>query len=561
MSTNRDAANRRARSNLRGKGRYLGQRGLRGRARSTEPGFYTFPGNSPGGSPGQGNLSGMQAITNFVANASYGELVRMRRALATDLGMKAFQGQRDYNKILGYPGSPVFNDYKAMYDRGGIAARIVNVPADDAWRHRPVIEDGGKTDTAFCNELDALEMRLHLYSAMHRADRLSGIGRFGILLIGVRGTGNLATPLMNRACSSQQDILYFRPLSEASVEVNSVGGDSSSPRFGLPITYGVKFDGGSSVDVHHSRVIHIAENLGDSLIYGTPRLKRPLNRLHDLVKLVGGSAEATWLLMRKGFLLTNQPGYAIPMDADSVDAREAEIEEFRHGLLRFLMLEGVQATELGSETVDPSPLFNVVVACLAAAANMPQRILVGSAQGELAAASVDLEQWAGTISSRQTNHVEPIILRPVIERLQNLGALPFADYKVKWPPLFELNELQQARVIATRASAVQRLGMQQGLQLPLSVPEQRQLLASFLEIDVSEVPEWPEQTPMPPVLQSALRDVFDIPLYTDDETTIHNEDLQCPLCFEFGATVYIDHGGLAVCDSCKQTFDPSIESA
>ncbi len=44
--------------------------------------------------------------------------------------------------------------------------------------------------------------------------------------------------------------------------------------------------------------------------------------------------------------------------------------------------------------------------------------------------------------------------------------------------------------------------------------------------------------------------------------SIHSPDfagLFCPLCGEFGADRYVDHGGLCVCQQCGKTFDPELE--
>ena len=93
--------------------------------------------------------------------------------------------------------------------------------------------------------------------------------------------------------------------------------DPQSPRFGLPLIYKVTLSDTTDLTtrqlgtierrVHASRVIHVAEGLLENDVYGMPRLQRVYNLLDDILKLVGGSAEASWLLMRKGFVLNIDP--------------------------------------------------------------------------------------------------------------------------------------------------------------------------------------------------------------------------------------------------------------
>ena len=49
----------------------------------------------------------------------------------------AYGGARDYNKVLGYPSSLRFEDYLARYRRQDLAARVVDLPAQDTWKKPP----------------------------------------------------------------------------------------------------------------------------------------------------------------------------------------------------------------------------------------------------------------------------------------------------------------------------------------------------------------------------------------------------------------------------------------
>lgn len=390
----------------------------------------------------------------------------------------SFGGARDYFDILGYPRQLRVEDYLAKFERDPLGGRIVEFPPDETWRDTPTIKDGrdkdANDDTPFANAWSGFAERLRVYHYCQRADTLCGIGRFSILLIGVAGGESLESEVTR--VPSLDQILYLRPYGEQSVEIAEYDDDAQSPRFGLPRIYKlmVAAPDGSVVDrrVHASRVIHVAEGLLENEVYGIPRLQRVYNLLDDILKLVGGSAEASWLLMRKGFVLNIDP--AAELTAEAKESIEQEFEEYEHGLRRFMKTRGVTVSDLGSEVVDPSGPFSVIIGLISAATGIPQRILLGSERGELAS-SQDGANWAGAIASRQLNFAEPTILRPLIDRLIAWGAMPAPSagrYTVVWDELFELNEQERASIGLAWADAIQKLSTVYG-EPPVTMEEWR----------------------------------------------------------------------------------------
>jgi hypothetical protein len=428
-----------------------------------------------------------------------------RILLAKALGQHtAYEGERDYYEAFGYNPSPAVEDYVDRYRRQDIAARIIDLPANDTWKKPPEVSEDDNMETAFVKEWESLATRLRIWSMLSRVDKLSGVGRYGMLLVGARDGENLAEPINQGSLKGEKGILYLRPFSEEKASIKTWVEDTGDERYGLPELYAVRLrDDKDAVNVHHTRVLHVAEGKQDTEIYGTPRLQKVYNRLDDLMKIVGGSAEATWLNMRPGTLLTNQPDYAIPQDDDAKEARLEEIRRYAHDPLRFLMLEGMDARQVGpSEVVDPSGPFNVQISLIAAACEIPQRVLLGSARGELAAAREDMNQWAGVIASRQSNYAEPEILRPFIDRLIWYGVLPMPanGYDIgslddsgvrRWPPLLEMSELEQAEITQKKALATRALVNPLTGQAPLDEGEQRELLGYPAEREEEMIGEEP----------------------------------------------------------------------
>jgi len=430
-----------------------------------------------------------------------------RYEMARAFGQTAYGGDRNYYETLGYPEAIEFDDYLARYERQDIAGRIVDLPAQDTWKKPPLVSEDDQTETTFVQAWEAMVDRLRVWSALSRADKLSGIGRYGVLLIGVRDGDDLAEPVAQGSLKRERDILYLRPFSEGQADISTWDDNTSSERYGLPVLYVIKLrDDKSAQKVHWTRIVHLAENKLDSEVYGVPRLQRVYNRLDDLMKLVGGSAEATWLGMRPGTVLTNREGFTLPQDDDSKADREAEVKRYAHDPLRFLMMEGIEAKQIGAgEVSDVSGPFDTVLSLISAASGIPQRVLVGSAQGELAAAEYDAKQWAGEITFRQGNYAEPEILRPFINRMIWYGVLPApadgydigtleTDGMRYWPALIVMTEAERAEIAQARANAAKALVDPATLALPITTEEQRELLGYPAEEEPeAKEPEEPEE--------------------------------------------------------------------
>ncbi len=430
----------------------------------------------------------VDTATNGNGKAALTTNVRSVRVDRLNLGKHgtSHEGDRDYYAVLGYPESLTLQDLYAKFERDGLAGRIVEFPADETWRDTPTVKDGrdkdAKETTRFARAWAAFAEARKVYHYCRRVDTLAGIGRYGVLLIGVAGSATLETPVTR--LSSLDQIIYLRPYGESAAEIYEWEDNPADPRFGQPRTYRINLGEGvdsltgtggkafpaRQVIVHHTRVLHVAEGLLENEVYGRPRLQRVYNLLDDVLKVVGGSAEATWKLMRKGFVLNIDP--EMDLTPAAIENLEEQFDEYDHGLRRYLRTRGMEVSDLGSEVVEPKELFESLVSLISATTGIPQRILLGSERGELAS-SQDASSWAGHVASRQLNFAEPNILRPLIDRLVAWGALPrpsSGTYSVTWDPLFEMTDQEKATVAQTWADAAQKAATAFGT--PLITPEE-----------------------------------------------------------------------------------------
>lgn len=394
-----------------------------------------------------------------------------RMVLAKLLGT-SFNGDRDLYETLGYPKAIGYEDCAARYSRQDIAKAVIKRPVETTWAGDiQVLESSKRQDTEFEKAFDELEKAHTLKSKFARLDRLTCLGKYGVLLLGFDDVTKQDEFKNTVATNTKLKLLYVKPLSEKSAQVNTYVTDTKDPRYGMPLTYNISLKNTSantknlaSMVVHHTRVIHVAWDLMEDEVEGTPAMEPVFNRLMDLEKLVGGSAEMFWKGARPGYQNVVDPDYTLGVDAEQ--AMKKQVAEYENGLRRILNLQGSQLKELAPQVSDPTNHVKVQIEMISAVTGIPQRVLMGSERGELASGQ-DADAWKTLIQDRRTQQVEPQIIRPFIDRMIKYQVLPkpASDrYTIMWSDLFAPSEKERAETGKTRAAAVQQF-----LQNPIAV--------------------------------------------------------------------------------------------
>ena len=386
--------------------------------------------------------------------------------------------RRDIDAECGYPGSPVpAQKYQGLYERDAIAARVVQVYPKECWQVQPTLynDENPAQHTAFEDAWQALGKGLRgepsyqrgekgspIWEYLKRADELSGIGRYGIILLGVDDTRDYASPLRPQR---GRKLLFLRCLPETLAQITQYETDRYNPRYGQPVQYLVTMTDPrhagtgtgtdtTSINVHWSRVVHIADNLDTSEVFGEPRMAAVLNRILDLQKLYGGSAEMYWKGALPGISLETHPqlGGDVRIDREAV---RGEIEQYMNGLQRYMALTGLTAKSLAPQVVDPSSQINTQIEAICIRLGVPKRVFMGSERGELAS-SQDDAAWNDRLRERQNNYLTPRLIVPFVDRLINIGVLPEPEggYVVAWPDLTSQSEEERATVAFKSAQAL-----------------------------------------------------------------------------------------------------------
>lgn len=457
-----------------------------------------------------------------------------RVGLAGQLGLQ-FNGSRKLYDVFGYKKVPTWQDFYAKYLRQDIAKRIVDFPADSTWSKGAQLagssKQWNKAWEAFAEEHD-------LWSLFAQVDKLVGIGHYAVILIGF-DQGSAEDPVIP---TPGLKVNFLQAYAEPNIKIVAWEQDTRSPRYGLPVMYeltamdetstlitgattaitgaplqaGAEGVRGKPLRVHHSRIVHIAEGALQGSIVGIPRLMPVLNRLEDLEKICGGSAEMFWLAGNRGLQIDVDK--EMELSPDEAEALEDEIDEYQHSLRRTVRTRGVQINSIGkgSDVADPRGTFSVIIAMLSGATGIPQRVLMGAEAGQLASQQ-DRANWADIVAQRRANFAGPIVLKPFIKKLIEAGTLPKPkQIKVEWPSAFTLNPLEESQMFAQKARSVANFARQtQPGSMPILTPEECRMTIGF--------PAKPEEgTLLPPQIKpdataSQAENDSDEPEQTDEE--------------------------------------------
>ena len=388
---------------------------------------------------------------------------------------KHFGGQRDLYEVMGYPRLLDANDYAEIYKRGDIAGRIVDAYPDATWREPPRVEG----DAAFVRELQEIIDKFRLWRVLHRLDRLMNLGHYGVLVFGLDG----GEPLHIPAQYGNYSLLYLQPHSERTAEITQWEADPTNERYGMPkmyrITTGVNWTGSGGgqrvVNVHHSRVLHVAERPLEDVSIGMPRLERVFNRLMDLDKLLGGSAEMYW--QNVAMLIALVADAETDWTEQDPEAVSKQMEDMQHGLRRFLRLQGIEPKNIapGLQGSDPGSHIDKQIDIIAGASGIPQRILLGSERGELASGQ-DETNWINRIAERREQFAGPTVIDGVIDKLYRFGVVPAGYNECVWDDEDSLGEEKRAEIADKRAGAIQKYMGTPGAELIVSPQEFRETL-------------------------------------------------------------------------------------
>ncbi len=414
-------------------------------------------------------------------------LIENASSIRSTLMTKLFDPRRDIDEECGYDKEISIAQYTKLYEREGVAQRVVAIMPTDSWAMDPEIQDNEESDeTEFEKAWKELQKEMNLYHYLHRVDELSGIGRFGVLLLGLSDGENLSKPapgINEKGEIVPQEgeglkLIFIRAFDESLVEVKTRETDVTNPRYNQPTMYQINFSDDVDITegqkagitgdtstahenttaklVHWSRIIHVADNRKTSEVFGAPRMEKVYNRLLDIRKVLSGSGEMFWKGAFPGYSFEVTPeaaGEGVTIDKTSI---RKELEAYSNGLQRYLALTGVTAKSLAPQVSSPKEHLDAQFRYIAIAIGVPLRIFLGSEEAKLAS-SQDVKTWNKRIKRRQDKYITPLLIRPFIDRLIAFTILPVPEeeeYDVTWPDLSTPTDMDRAEVAAKITEAL-----------------------------------------------------------------------------------------------------------
>lgn len=432
---------------------------------------------------GNTGRSSYASLRSYVSDIISGMWTRMRSLAYHGL---THDGRRDLYHSAGYPRVLTVGHYRAEFERGGIAERLIDIFPRAVWASGPIsVFENEDPDiiTPFEAQFDELATRMGLWEKMRRAHTLAAQGHYSAILIGVAQDKDLSKPLTKvpPTSTSAARVIYIKTFAEDRAQVEKLVEDESDPRFGQPLTYRIKIGGTADLQsdgyvsriatttatkeviVHWTRVVHFAQGLLEDDIYGIPFLRAIFNYLIDLQKIVSAGGEGAWNRADPGIQFDLDPEFPFSIDggADGNPTFEEvtkdlriQIRERQDGLRKDLMTSGVKMKELQTPVQNFGQNADSVVGLICATKRIPQRLFKGSEEGKLASEK-DRSNWNDNVGMEMAT-VGATHIRMLIDRLVEHGYLIRPkEYEMAWPIVRDLTELEKASLAEALSRANQ----------------------------------------------------------------------------------------------------------
>lgn len=424
-------------------------------------------------------------MTEIVTNTYAAARARQEFLQGFGLDAKRPQAWAQY----GYPDEVTFELLYAAYRRGSSGHGAVHRLIDRCWEKAPRIKAPGRDEESPWEvKVKASLKKILAFKKLKDLDRRNLIGHYAAIIYRVRDGKAPSEPLERGT-----ELVDLVPVFQDQIKVTGWNSDKSSENYGQPtmFQYRTQQRGGDKqgkpeewADVHPSRVQILAEGAVGDFFDGVPLLEAGFNKLVDLEKIEGGSAE--------GFLKNSARTIVFKYDAsaapqaipgpdgrpvDSVkDAHEAQAKALNRNQDASIVMQGGEATTLQTTTSDPKGAWEVAANAFAASVRIPFTILYGQQTGRLAS-DEDKADFAARCLDRQTNELTPM-LEEFVRRMQAAGIFAAGAFEIEWPTLNAPSDEDKFGLLGKATGAAQQ-AFQAGLTEPLFDANELRKIAGF----------------------------------------------------------------------------------
>jgi hypothetical protein len=453
----------------------------------------------------------------FLVNALADAIGRNRMMYA---GMNGNTKRTKLWDEFGYPDNIGFDQYYRAYERNAVAHAAVHKLLDSCWTDNPTIIDGdeqAEADKTSDWEKSVTKLMQRHWPKIKDADRRNLVGRYSAILLQFRDGREWSQPVDTatvKRLGPEIALVKLIPAWESQVKPGDYDTDTMSDTYGQPVKYWFNEqpvgDDGTygpvrSVEVHPSRIIILCEGSEDeNMLSGVPLLRAGYNKLLDLEKTSGGSAE--------GFLKNASRQLGIQFDdktdmgfiaeqatragySDLGEAMNDKISKLNRGTDSALVTQSGTTSVLSVAAADPTPTWTVTANEFASSIQCPFTILFGQQTGRLAS-DEDKTDWAKRCNGRRWGFMSDVV-KNVIERLWTVGMIDppkSGEITLAWSDLLAPSEKEKIANMQAMADVATKTATAFGRS---AITENELRAVGELEpIEEEELPDVPDIDPL-----------------------------------------------------------------
>lgn len=339
--------------------------------------------------------SKMQTAVNHAlklqANATASSIALARARLLTP-GMSLDQKRTQSWCEFGWPADVTNEMLYRLYRRGGVAHGAVEKIIGACWKTGPQLIEGKVEDSAAKTSKWEDEASSILTPAVWRqwaeADRRRLVSRFSGLILHVADDKAWDQPVARSAVLRKVTPVWAGALEPMNVVTDTSSSDYAQPRAWKYTEQPTGGAPGRVVEIHPDRIFILGDWHSDAIGF----LEPAFNAFVSLEKVEGGSGESFLKNASRQIsvnfdkdvdLASIAATYGVPLEELQQKFNEAA-REINRGNDQMLITQGASVSPLVAPVADPEPTYDVNLRTIAAALDIPTKVLVGMQTGERA---------------------------------------------------------------------------------------------------------------------------------------------------------------------------------
>lgn len=388
--------------------------------------------------------------------AEKGVVVSINDGLAN--AMAGLGTDRDKIATSYYTDTPIDNQQLlAMYRSSGIARKIVDAPALDAFRNWRDWQ--AKPDQI--EKIEAEEKRLNLKAALIDARQKARL--FGEAFV-YFDLGDDASKPVNPKMVKQGGIRFLNVLDSAHVTGGDIELDPMSPFFGWPKDYQVVGGASGSANIHPSRLIIFigARVMTDQAVLGRKGESILVSMLDAIRQSDSAAANVASLIYEANVDVITMEGlmaYVGTVDGERRITERYRIAATGKGINRMLILDGKEKYDRKTASFASLPdLIDRFDQRASAVADIPMTRLFGRSPGGMnSTGDSDAANYFDRIKAEQEVEITPAMATFDDCLINSALGAPDKDVHYSWAPLKQMSEKEKAEIFKTKADAARTI--------------------------------------------------------------------------------------------------------